>query len=65
MNYNDTIVTLSNFYRECAAHWERESGTLEDAIKDVERLEYDPFSPFGKKLNEEAKRDFIKFLHTL
>lgn len=59
MNYNETIQTLNEFYEDCLKFWKKEGKGAEHAIRDIEFLEHDPFSPSGKKLDTKAKSDFI------
>lgn len=60
MNYTQTLETLSYFFADCAKFWKYD---IEKAIKDVENVKRDPFSPRGKKLDKQAKADFIAYLH--
>ena len=59
MNYIETLDTLSKFFADCVKFWPND---LQNAIKDVERVKRDPYSPRGKKLDKTAKQDFINYL---
>ena len=56
MNYFETIEQLSYFFADCAKFW---NGDAYKALDDVRNIDHDPFSPNGKRLDEEAKSDFI------
>ena len=62
MNYNETLDTLSKFYAECMKFWIREGKNTNYAIDDIEQLKHDPYSPNGRKLDEDAKNDFVNYL---
>lgn len=61
-NYNETIEICKDFYSDCLRFWQREQHPQAEikAIKDVERLTTNPFSPNGELLNQDAVKDFCK-----
>lgn len=63
MNYTQTLDTLSKFFADCANFWRNEGEDIAWAIKDIENLKRDPYKKFGKKLDKQAKQDFIAYLH--
>lgn len=62
MNYVKTVEVLSRFHQECMRFWENEGKDTRLAIKDIERLEHNPYSPNGQKLNPQAKEEFLKVI---
>jgi len=62
MNYNKTLETLSKFYGERVKYWTEERKCIHNAISDIEKLKRNPYSFFGRKLNKDAKQDFINLV---
>lgn len=64
MGYDKTLIKLDVFYSDCVDFWlESGKGGREAhflAMKDVEGITHDPFSPNGDQLDPKAKEDFIK-----
>lgn len=63
-NFEETTEILKKFYEDCLRFWKREN--VQDAhlnaLKDIERITTDPYSPNGEKLNKDALNAFIKSL---
>lgn len=62
MNYNETLETLTDFYRDCVRFWMREGKSIDNALRDVENITTNPYSPNGELLDVEAKNDFIAYI---
>ena len=69
MNVRETVDVLAVFYRECVEYWEREgyprSEAVRMAIEDIERLNTNPFEPYGDWLDREAKLYFMDCMANL
>ena len=63
-NFEETTDILKKFYEDCLRFWKRENvqDAYLNALKDVERITTDPYSPNGEKLNKDALNAFIKSL---
>lgn len=66
LNREETYQILGEFFNDCVKFWilsgvkdYKEAFTL--AIKDVEGVTHNPYSPQGELLDVEAKRLFIKY----
>lgn len=59
-----TTEILESFYEDCLKFWKKNNPEEAEkmAYKDVERITTNPYSPSGEKLDEEAKRIFLKAL---
>lgn len=59
----ETTLILTKFYGECVTYWKNEGKDKDEAkslaIKDVESITTDPFSPTGAALNDESKQQFL------
>lgn len=68
MNAKETKKLLKEFAWECYEFWANELNIDDDrevwlkAIKDVEGVTHNPFSPQGELLDAEAKAEFIQQL---
>ena len=68
LNANKTKKLLREFSWQCYEFWANELDTDDDkevwmkAIKDIEEVSHDPFSPKGDLLDVEAKAEFIERL---
>lgn len=68
INARETKRLLKEFSWECYEFHANDQRTNDDkkvwplVIKDLEVIDYDPFSPQGDLLDVEAKRDFIEQL---
>ena len=65
LNAHDTQLAMERFFRDCQNFWRRtindEREVFERALNDIRRIKTDPFSPCGKKLDEETRVKFIKY----
>lgn len=65
LNEQETQLVLQQFFGECLSFWKRsisdEREAFKNAIDDVRSLTKDPYSPQGKKLDEDVKTRFIKY----
>ena len=65
LSEKETQEVLEKFFNDCMGFWKRQGHEIKEAfafaIEDVERLTTDPFVPCGKKLDEKAKADFIRY----
>ena len=65
LNERETQLAMEHFFRDCQNFWRRtvndEREVLEKALNDTRGITTDPFSPCGKKLDEETKNKFIKY----
>lgn len=65
LNEHDTQLALEHFFRDCQNFWIRtvddEREVFERALNDVRSITTDPFSPYGERLDEETKINFIKY----
>lgn len=61
-NYEQTIQICENFYPHCIRFWEQQRHSFPEsmALGDISRLEHDPTSPNGDKLDKEAVIAFCK-----
>lgn len=63
LNAKETQKILVKFFQECFHYWRGNAysahGAFELAIKDIEGIKHDPYSPLGEELHPEAKEDFI------
>lgn len=61
-SYDETIKICEKFYTECVRFWNRENHAepAKMALDDVSRLEFNPFSPNGEKLDKAAVNGFVK-----
>lgn len=68
LNAEETKKLLKEFAWECYEFWANELNTDDDkevwlkAIKDIEEVTHNPFTPQGDLLDVEAKAEFIKQL---
>ena len=62
MPYYESYKKLEQVYFECMGFWEKEGKNNltahKYAMKDIEYMEHDPFSPNGDLLDPDAKADF-------
>lgn len=62
---HDTEIAMEHFFRSCLNFWRRntndEREAFTKALNDIRDITTDPFDPFGKKLDVETKRQFIKY----
>ncbi len=65
LNYDQTYSILGEFFNACLKFWwsagKDQRTAWEWAIRDVEGVTRDPYSPQGELLNVEAKTLFIKY----
>ena len=65
LNHEQTHSILSQFFNACLKFWwsagKDKRTAWEWAIRDIEELTTDPYSPHGDKLDVEAKALFIKY----
>ena len=65
LNQHDTQLVMERFFKDCQNFWRRtindEREVFERALNDTRRITTDPFSPCGKKLDEETKEKFIRY----
>ena len=65
LNYDQTYKILGEFFNACLKFWwsagKDKRTAWEWAIRDVEGITKDPYSPQGELLNVEAKTLFIKY----
>ena len=68
VNAKETKELLTRFAWDCYEFWANELGTDDDikvwprAIKDVEGVNHNPFTPQGDVLDADAKAEFINQL---
>lgn len=61
----ETELILVRYFRDCLRFWrsttpdEREA--FQNAIDDIRCVKRDPFTPMGKELDIETKKQFIKY----
>lgn len=62
---HETELAMEHFFKDCLNFWRRNTNdervAFEKALNDVRGITTDPFDPFGKKLDVEAKKKFIKY----
>ena len=65
LNERETILALEEAMKNNRMFWERQGYDERDAfikaLDDVAEMTTDPSSPFGEKLDEETKIQFIRF----
>ena len=65
LSKHETQLALERFFKECEDFWRRtgidEREAFESALDDTMRVSTDPLSPYGDKLDQEAKAEFIKY----
>ena len=65
LNEHDTQLVMENFFRDCLNFWRRtindEREVFAKALNDVSNITTDPFSPYGEKLDEQTKGEFIRY----
>mgnify|MGYP003393142654 CR=1 FL=1 len=65
LNSHETQLALEHFFKDCYKFWLRTTNddrvAFEKALNDTRGITTDPFSPYGKKLDVEAKDKFIKY----
>lgn len=63
MNFDDTVKVLTTFYIDCQVYHAKQTNdphkAVQLALKDVQGITTNPFSPNGEKLHTEAKKLFI------
>lgn len=61
----ESRTILEQFFKECLNFWRKEGRgermAYKLAIKDVEGLKKDPYSPNGMEIDEEVKQIFVKY----
>lgn len=62
MNYNETLDMLSKFYADCLKFCMREGRSLDYALKDVESITTNPYSPNGQLIDLDARNDFVEYI---
>ena len=65
LNQKETQLVLGQFFNACLKFWwsagKGKRDAFELAIKDIEGLVSDPYSPQGKLLDVETKVEFIRY----
>ena len=65
LNERETTLALEEAMRNNKRFWERqgydEREAFIKALNEVAEMTTDPSSPFGEKLDEETKKQFIKY----
>ena len=65
LNERETLLALEEAMRNNRRFWERqgydEREAFIKALNEVAEMQSDPSSPFGEKLDEETKIQFIRF----
>ena len=61
----ETELILAKYFRDCLKFWMRtvptEREAFQNALDDIRHIKKDPFSPQGKELDVETKKQFIKY----
>ena len=65
MTIKDTVQALVPFFIDCVNYWEgcgkEMNEAVECALKDMENIKCDPFSPSGAYLHDSAKHIVIEW----
>ena len=65
LNEHDTQRVMEHFFRECQNYHRKntndEREVFAKALNDVSDITADPYSPYGKKLDVETKKKFIRY----
>lgn len=60
--YEETMKICEEFYPNCIKFWEQQRHSFPEsmALTDISRLQHDPYSPTGAKLDRKAVIDFCE-----
>lgn len=62
---HETELVIEHFFRDCLNFWRRSTNDKREAftkaLNEIRDITTDPFDPFGKKLDVETKKKFIKY----